>query len=160
MASAIQELVEGCSHFLQNIFQQGSLILHGKELQMERCQVCWEFIYTCNTGTTCSRGNCPACCSWTSSSTQSLTRRLHTIIKFQFGNLRNLTLEATVLAAPPSPLVRTMSGLVSEKGSSDPSFQTWLRFEGYIRAPSNPHIFKCWWNNMDNGWIHKKSVRQ
>ena len=29
MASATQELVEGCSHFLQNIFQQGSLILHG-----------------------------------------------------------------------------------------------------------------------------------
>ena len=46
------------------------------------------------------------------------------------GNLKNLTLEATVLAAPPSPLVRTMLGLVSGKGSYDPIFQEQIDIRG------------------------------
>ena len=44
-----------------------------------------------------------------------------------FGNLKNLTLEATVLAAPPSPLVRTM---LSGKGSYDPIFQEQIDIRG------------------------------
>ena len=46
------------------------------------------------------------------------------------GNLKNLTLEATVLAAPPSPLVRTMLGMVSGKGSYDPIFQEQIDIRG------------------------------
>ena len=44
-----------------------------------------------------------------------------------YCHLNNLTLEATVLAAPPSPLVRTM---LSGKGSYDPIFQEQIDIRG------------------------------
>ena len=50
--------------------------------------------------------------------------------RFKLGHLKKLTLEATVLAAPPSPLVRTISGLVSGKVSYDPIFQVQINLRG------------------------------
>ena len=103
---------------------------------MRKCQLDdfkvkgWQSICTCNT-TTCSRSNCPACCSWTSSTTKGLARRLHVISLKIYCHLKNLTLEATVLAAPPSPLVRTM---LSGKGSYDPIFQEQIDIRGKFRS--------------------------
>ena len=48
-----------------------------------------------------------------------------------YCHLKNLTLEATVLAAPPSPLVRTM---LSGKGSYDPIFQEQIDIRGKFRS--------------------------